>query len=331
MSNNEFGWDDLKSQLPPPKRIFTIIAVAVLLIVGVWGVMTSYYTVHADEEAVILRLGSYSQTAGPGFHFKLPFGIDKALKGQVKTVHREEFGYRTVRAGVQSEFNYRSPQAVAEALMLTGDLNLVVVGWEVQYRIDNLEDYLFEVRDVPSTIRDVSQAAMRLEVGNRSVDEVLVSDRFGLASAVADRMQATLRKFKAGVYIVKVNLKRAVPPGPVQEAFSAVNSAKQDQVRMIEEAKGLREQKVPAARGTAKRAILEAEGYKSARINRAEGETAAFLSVLSEYRKAENVTRARLYFETLAKVLPKVNELLLIEGGQGDVLKLLDLKRTGGR
>jgi membrane protease subunit HflK len=331
MSNEQFTWDDLKGQLPPPKRIFIVLALAIVLLVGVSAVTTSYYTVHADEEAVVLRLGKYQITNGPGFHFKAPFGIDKVFKGQVKTVHAEEFGYRTLRAGVQSEFDYRSPQAVSEALMLTGDLNLVVVSWEVRYRIKNLENYFFKVRNVPSTIRDVSQASMRLAVGDRSVDEVLTTDRAGIETTVATRMQATLDSFQAGVHIVKVNLKRAIPPAPVRDAFNAVNRAIQDRDRIINEAEGQRNKKIPAARGKAQRAIREAEGYQTARINRAEGETSAFLAVLAQYQKARDVTRARLYFETMEVVLPRVSELLLIEGGQDNVLKFLDLKRGGGR
>ena len=331
MNNEQFGWDDIKTQLPSPKRIFTTLAVAIGLIVGIWGILTSYYTVQADEEAVVLRLGKYNAKVGPGFHFKIPFGIDKVLKGKVKAVLSEEFGYRTVRAGVQSEFNYSSREAVAEALMLTGDLNLVVVSWEVRYKISRLDDYFFKVRDVPNTIRDVSQAVMRLEVGNRSVDEVLTTDRSGIESAVGSSMQQMLNDFEAGVQIVKINLKRSIPPAPVRDAFNAVNRAIQDRDRIINEAEGQRNKKVPAARGTAQRAIREAEGYKAARINRAEGETGAFLSVLSEYQKAQDVTRARLYFETLSAVLPRVNELLLIEGGQDNVLKFLDLKRGGGK
>jgi len=331
MNNDQFGWDDIKTQLPPPKRILMTLALAIVLILTVWGVTSSYYTVQAAEEAVVLRFGKYQGTSGPGFHFKVPFGVDKILKGEVKTVHSEEFGYRTLRAGVQSEIDYRSPKCVYEGTVLTGDLNLVVVAWEVRYKIKNLQDYFFEVRDVPNTIRDVSQAAMRLEVGNRSVDEVLMTDRSKIESEVAKRMQLVLNEFKAGVHIVKINLKRAIPPAQVRDAFSGVNRAIQDRDRIINEAEGQRNQKVPAARGTAERAISEAQGYKAARINRAKGETSAFLSVLDQYKKAEDVTRARLYFETLEQVLPKVGELLLIEGGQNNLLKHLDLKRGGIR
>ncbi len=297
----------------------------------VWGVMTSFFTVEANEEAVILRLGKVNGVVGPGFHGKIPFGIDKVFKGAVKTVHQAEFGYRTIKAGVKSSFDRSSSQVVAEATMLTGDQNLVMVNWEIRYKIKKLQNYLFEVRDPIDTLRAVSEAVMRIEVGDRSVDEALTLERTQIENAVKSKMQVSLDRFKCGIHIVKVNLKNVDPPDAVKDAFNAVNRAVQVRNRIVNEAEGERNKKVPAARGQADRAIKEAEGYEIGRLNRARGETEAFLSVLEEYRKAEDITRRRLYLEAMGRALPKAGDFTIIDSDQGGVLKLLDLNSSGAQ
>jgi modulator of FtsH protease HflK len=314
-----------------PLRVFKLVWAGVAVLLVIWGAMTSFYTVEANEEAVVLRFGVYHTTAGPGFQGKLPFGIDKVLKGEVKTIHREEFGYRTISAGITSEFDYRSPGVISEATMLTGDLNLALVNWEVRYKIRNLKDYLFEVRRPVSTLRDVSEAVMRIEVGDRSVDEVLTRQRTEIEEAVAAKMQHALDDFKCGLHIIEVNLKRVDPPEHVKDAFNAVNQAIQEQARIINEAEGQRNQKIPAARGAADRAIRESEGYMVGRINRAEGDISAFLAVLAEYEKAEDVTRRRLYLEAMEKLLPKLGKVTLVDDRGGGLLKLLDLDAGEGK
>ena len=312
-----------------PRQIFAIAWGAAGVIVVLWGVFTSFYTVEASEEAVVLRFGRYHAIEGPGFHGKLPFGIDRVLKGEVKTVHREEFGYRTTTSGVKSQFDYTSWGAVAEATMLTGDLNMALVNWEVRYKIRDLRNYLFEIRNPRETLRDVSQAVMRTEIGNRSVDEVLTLDRTDIEDAVEKKMQAQLGPdgFRSGIQIVKVNLKKLGPPDPVRDAFDAVNQAIQVRDKIINEAEGERNKNIPAARGDRDRVIKEAEGYKIGRINRAQGDTEAFLSVLEEYKKAEEITRRRLYIEAMEELLPKVGEITIIDSDESGVLKLLDLKK----
>jgi modulator of FtsH protease HflK len=318
-----------------PQQIFKALWTLVLVGLIGWGGLTGYYTVEANEEAVILRLGNFEKVSGPGFHAKLPFGIDKAYKGAIKTVHQAEFGYRTISAGQKSQFDYRSPMVVAEATMLTGDLNLVMVNWEVRFKIKDLKSYLFEVRSPVDTLRDTSEAVMRTQIGDRSVDEALTLDRTVIENEVAKNMQTTLDEFKCGIQIVKVNLKRVDPPDDVRDAFNAVNRAIQIRDRIVNEAEGERNKKIPAARGEKERAIKEAEGYKIGRLNRADGETKAFLSVLAEYRKAEDITRRRLYIEAMQKSLPKVGDLTLLDSQDKGVLKLLDLnsrtKRQGDK
>ena len=314
-----------------PQRMLKLFWLVVGLLVLMWGASSSYYTVEANEEAVVLRLGEIHDVYGPGFHGKLPFGIDRVHKRAVKTVHSAEFGYRTLSAGVKSQFDYTSPGVVAEASMLTGDLNLVMITWEVRYKIKNLKDYLFEVRDPEQTLRDVSEAVMRIEIGDRSVDEALTLDRPAIESSVKEKMQEGLDTLKCGIQIVKINLGRASPPDAVRDAFSGVNRAMQVRARIVNEAEGERNRKIPAARGAAERVVKEAEGYKIGRINRAKGETEAFLAVLTEYRKAEDITRRRLYLEAMEAALPKVGDITLIDEKDSGVLKLLDLKKGASK
>lgn len=330
----EFDWskipDDVRSRRITPRQIFILAWGGVALILVIWGLLTCWYTVGASEEAVVLRLGRFHDITGPGFHGKLPFGIDRVRKGAVKTVHREEFGYRTIKAGKVSRFDYSSPQVVSEATMLTGDLNLAMVNWEVRYRIKNLKDYLFQLIDPVDTLRDVSEAVMRTEVGDRSVDEVLTLDRITIENAVAEKMQEQLDRFEAGIRVVKVNLKRVDPPDAVRDAFNAVNQAIQTRDRIINEAEGERNRRIPAARGAKDKIIKEAEGYEVGRINRAKGDTEAFLAVLEEYGKAQDVTRRRLYLESMEKVLPKIGAITLVDSDESGVLKLLDIGREKG-
>jgi membrane protease subunit HflK len=316
-------------EIDPRKLFLTALTVAAIGLV-IWGVMSSYFTVEANEEAVVLRLGVVDRTATPGIHGKLPFGIDKAYKGAVKTVHQAEFGYRTVKAGVRSTFDYDSPTVRTEATMLTGDLNLVLVNWEIRWKIKNLESYLFKVRDPVGTMRDISEAVMRTEMGDRSVDEALTLGRTGIENEVAAKMQDMLDQYDVGIQIIKVNLKRADPPDEVKDAFNAVNRAIQVRDRIINDAEGERNKKIPAARGAKERAIKEAEGYQIGRLNRSRGETEAFLAVLTEYRSAKDVTRRRMYLDAMEASLPNVGDLTLLDDDANGVFKLLNLNDSKG-
>ena len=314
-----------------PVRIFQIIWFAAGLVLVVAGIFTSFYTLEANEEAVVLRFGKFHTVTGPGFHGKLPFGIDKVHKGAVQTVYAAEFGFRTVSAGVKTRYERANKRLTAEADMLTGDVNLAMVNWEVRWKISDLKDYLFKVRDPVGTLRDVSQAVMRIEVGDRSVDEVLTTDRISIAMAAEERMQEKLDAYGCGILIVKVNLKGVIPPDPVREAFNRVEEAKQEKDRILNLAEGLRNQKIPAARGEAEKVIKEAEGYHIGRVNRAQGDVSAFLAVLAEYRKAPEVTRRRLYLEAMEVILPKVGSITVVDGEGPGVLKHLDLGQAGGK
>ncbi len=324
-----FNPGEWAAQNPVRTFCFAWIAVGVIL-VGV-GLFTSFYTVEANEEAVILRFGKFHTITGPGFHGRLPFGIDKVYKGAVQTVNVAEFGFRTVSAGVKTRYDRSTRLLMAEADMLTGDVNLAMLNWEVRWKIRDLKDFLFKVRDPVETLRDVSQAVMRIEVGDRSVDEVLTTDRLAIATAASERMQTELDSYGCGILIVKVNLKGVVPPDPVRDAFNRVEEAKQEKDRILNLAEGLRNQRIPAARGEAEKVVKEAEGYHIGRVNRAEGDVSAFLAVLEEYRKAPEVTRRRLYLEAMEEILPNVGEITVVDGEGPGVLKHLDLGRQGGQ
>jgi len=300
-------------------RLLLIVFVVILVI---WALASSFYTVGVQENAIILRFGRYSKSVGvigPGLHMKLPFGIDRVYAAAVKEVKREEFGYRTLRAGIESQYE------VMTSLMLTGDLNVANVRWVVRYKINDLENYVINIRDPRAAVRDVSDAVMRRVVGDYSVDEVLTIGRQEIQTNAQEAMQKLLDEYGAGIKIVAVRLKESAPPDEVRQAFNEVNQALQEKERTIQEAKGERNRRIPAARGDKERAILEAEGYKQEKINRAEGEVKEFEAVLERYEKAREITRRRLYLETMAEVLAKAGKKMVIEGN-GEVLKLLPLE-----
>ncbi|HHT9126432.1 MAG TPA: FtsH protease activity modulator HflK [Candidatus Brocadiia bacterium] len=297
-------------------------------IVVIVGAFSSFFTVKANEEAVILRFGKYVETMGPGLHLKLPFGVDKVLRAEVKRIYNEEFGFRTIGTG---SFDYTSPAVQAESLMLTGDLNCANVHWVIRYKIGNLKDYLFNARDVKDAIRGVSQAVMRQLAGDRSIDEVLTIGRTEIEDATRAAVKELLDKFGCGIDVQAVLLKGVNPPAPVKDAFDAVNQAVQLRDKIINEAEGQKNKLLPAAEGKKNQAIKEAEGYRVKRINQATGDTKAFLVVYEEYKKAEDVTRRRLYLETMAKILSKCEKLYIIDEEQKGILPMLRLGEEGDK
>ncbi len=316
----DFSFDKL--QLEPFKKY--IIPVAFILGIIIIG-YSSIYTVKANQEAAILRFGRYIKTVGPGLHGKLPFGIDKVYIGEVKRIYNEEFGYRTLRSGRESIIEYDFRGAKDVSLMLTGDRNCAEVNWVVRYKIKDLEGFLFNVRNVKSTIRDVSEAVMRRTVGDRSIDEVLTIGRRDIEESVRGEMEDILDLYGCGIDIQVVNLKGVNPPRQVKDAFDAVNKAVQLRDQIINEAEGKKNKIIPAAMGKKEQVIKEAEGYKIKRINEATGDTKSFLAVWKEYEKAKDVTRRRLYLETMSKVIPECEEIYIIDKEQKGILPFLNL------
>lgn len=312
-------------QIPAVNRrliVYIIVAVVVLIILA-----TTLYQVGADEVGVIKRFGAYVTTTQPGLHLKIPFGIDNVTKVPVQRVQKEEFGFRTARPGVRTE--YVRGRSLEESLMLTGDLNSAVVEWIVQYRVKDPVDYLFNVREVRTTIRDVSESVMRQVVGDRSVDEVIILSRREVALKAKQALQEILDSYGTGIHVVTVELKDVNPPDPVKPAFNEVNEAKQEMERMVNQAWETYNKAVPKASGEAERTIRQAEGYELNRVNRAKGDANKFLAVWKEYNRSKDVTRRRLYLETMNEVLPKISKKYIVDSEQKGLVQLLRLEEKG--
>lgn len=305
-------------------QTFLVIIVALLIVVVVTIAM-SFYTIDANENGVILRFGKYHKTTYPGLHLKLPWGIDKLYTVRVDYQWKEEFGFRTARPGVKTI--YSKNQYTDESWMLTGDLNIADVQWIIQYKIKDPIKFLFNVREQSGTIRAVAEAAMRFVVGDRSFQEVLQSDRRKIALLAQDYMQQTLDQYDLGVDIQLVQLITVQPPGPVFDSYNEVNRAKQEQETAINEASQVYNKEIFRVEGEAKRIVQEARGYAIDRTNRAKGDAELFTSVYNEYMKAKDVTRQRLYLETMESVMKQVNEKILIDKGVKSLVPFLNLSR----
>ena len=314
-------WDDIQPylRLITPFRIL----LAILVLLGLVASATSFYTVEADEEAVVLLFGKNVGQTGPGLHFKLPFGIEKAIKVPIRSIFKEEFGFRTLQAGVRTQYDRRDfPD---ESLLLTGDLNIADVEWVVQYRIREPEKFLFEIRDARRSLRDLSEAVMRLVVGDHTVTEVLTVGRIEIQAEVKQRLQKLLEQYNTGIYLVNVTLQDVNPPETVKASFNAVNEAKQEKERLINEADTDYNQVVPRAKGLALQQISEAEGYAMKRVNEARGDADRFNAIRQEYQNAKEVTRRRLYLETMSEILPAVKEIYVIDGKSNAPIPILQL------
>ncbi|NOY68247.1 MAG: FtsH protease activity modulator HflK [Deltaproteobacteria bacterium] len=298
-----------------------LLIVAVFLVVLMGSTMV--FMVGSNELGVIQRFGRYVRTVSPGLHFKLPALVEKLTKVKTDFVYTEKFGSSSDPASVSGRFS-AGTERIDATMMLTGDLNVGVVPWIVQYRIKDPYNYLFKVRDVPQLIRDMSEASMRLVVGDRSINEV-ISKRQEIAIEAKRRLQKDMKEAESGVEIVAVELQNTNVPGPVQNSFNEVNKAVQEREKVIYQAKEGYNKVIPEARGEADRTIETSKGYATARINRAKGETARFTDLYDEYTKARDVTRRRLYFEMLKDVIPKLKNRYIIDAGEKNLLPFLNL------
>lgn len=301
---------------------FVLILIAALILF-----FTGLYTINPEEVGVIQRFGKYVATTEPGLHFKIPFGVDTLTKVKVKHVYKEEFGFRTLESGVNTRYSNRS--FATESIMLTGDLNIADVEWIVQFRIKDPVKFLFNVRNVTETLRDMSESTMQEVVGDRSVDEVIVLSRKDIAIQASELLQQQLDYYQSGIEIVTINLQNVNPPDPVKPAFNDVNSAKQERERIVNDAWQQYNNIIPEARGKAKRTIEEAEGYAVNRINRATGDANRFIEMLTQYRLAKSVTKKRMYLETMQKILPQLENVYIVDEDQKGVLPLLNLDKGG--
>jgi membrane protease subunit HflK len=316
MSNQQF-------QVPPQvEALFKNarqIVVGALVLVLVW---TGFFQVGPEEVGVITRFGKYTREVNPGLNFKIPL-VERVTKVAVERQQKQEFGFRTVESNVRSDYTKRG--TADESLMLTGDLNLADVEWVVQYRISNAYQYLFKVRHPEITLRDLSESSMRQVVGDRTVNEVLTVGRTEVALAVKDLIQNLSDEYELGICIEQVVLQDVNPPDPVKSAFNAVNEAQQEKETLINQAKSEYNRVIPHARGQARETIQKAEGYATARVNNAQGEATRFELLYQEYVKAPEVTRRRLYMETMQRVLPELGNKIITDQEGNNVLPLLQM------
>lgn len=307
-----------------PRGILLLAALLVLaLIVGLGAV----YTVGPEEVGVVQRFGAYARTTDPGLHVKLPLGIETVSKVPVQRQLKAEFGFRTAEPGIRTE--YSAAAFTGESNMLTGDLNAAVVEWVVQYRIVDPVKYLFRVRNVGDTLRDMSEAVMRAVVGDRTVNEVLTVGRQEISDLVEQQLQKLCDQYETGIKIDQVVLQDVNPPDPVKPSFNQVNEAQQEREKLINQAQSEYNKVIPRAKGQAEQTIEAAQGYALNRVNSAEGEAARFKALYAAYRKAPEVTRRRIYLETMAKVLPKAGRKVVVDDSVRGVLPLLNLDVPG--
>ncbi len=309
-----------KKNLPKIAKFTPIIITAFILLIGL---VSSLYSVGPDEVGVVRLLGKYVRTTNPGLHLKLPFGFEKINNVKVKYIFKEEFGFRTLQPGVVSKYSQK--QYFDESLMLTGDLNVIVVEWIVQFKVKDPVKLLFNIRTPRDTIRNISEAVMRQVVGDNSVNEVLTSRRIEMNQEVQERLQQILDSYDSGIQIVTVKLLNVNPPDSVKPSFNEVNEAKQEKEQVINQAWEAYNKAVPAAKGKAQRTIKEAEGYALARVNQAQGDAAKFIATWKAYVTAKDVTRKRLYLETMNIVIPKAGTKYIIDPSQKGILPLLNL------
>lgn len=308
-------WSDLDQLRPYAIWLFPALLIA-------WLLFTSVYTIQAESQGVVLRFGRYVKTVEPGLRFKFPFGIDKVSIVPVKRQLKQEFGFGTSGATDPTQFSLEQKE---ERGMVTGDLNIATVEWVIQYRVEKPKLYLFKVREPGLTLRDISESVMRTVVGDRTVDEVITIGRQEIEVDALLQLQEQVDKYELGLSIDQVQLKNVNPPLPVQPSFNEVNQAQQEREQMINVANGEYNKEVPRASGEAQQKIQAAQGYAIKRVNESQGDATRFNAVFSEYSKAPEVTKQRIYIETMQEVLPALGRKIILDDQASQVLPLLQL------
>lgn len=319
----QFG-DKTVNVKPPGGGGILVAAAVIALVIGAFG---SFYTVQQEEAGVVTRFGKHIKTVGPGLKFKIPFGVDKVVKVPVQRLLKHEFGFGTERNTNPHQWTSSDEQRKEKA-MVTGDLNAALVEWVIQFRITEPEKYLFKVRNAEKTLRDTSEAVMREVVGDRTVDEVITVGRQDIEAECTEKLRALADLYELGITIDQTQLKNVDPPEPVQSSFNEVNKAQQERESAINVANGQYNKTVPKARGEAQKLITEAEGYATQRVNEAEGDAARFTALLTEYQKAPEVTRRRIYLETMEEVMPRLGNKVILDEEASQVLPFLPLNSS---
>jgi membrane protease subunit HflK len=321
MDPQQFDLKNVKLPQINPKAV--TIVVIVLLVISF--VSSLWFTVEPEEVGIVLRFGEYTRTVNPGLNFKMPFGVEEVVKVPVERQLKLEFGFRSSTPGVRTRYSATNYQE--ESLLLTGDLNAAEVEWIVQFRIKDPYQFLFRVRNAEQTFRDINEAIMRGIVGDRTVDEVITFGRQEVADAVSVKIQELCDQYELGIKVDQVVLQDANAPKPVQPAFNEVNEAEQEKEKLINQAKSEYNKIIPRARGIAEKTIQEAQGYALERVNRARGEASKFDSIFTEYSKAQDVTRQRIYLETMNDIMQNVGRKLITDEQATGILPLFQLEK----
>lgn len=296
-----------------------------MALVGVVVLWSTFFQIETEEAGVITRFGRYVRTVDPGLNMKIPFA-ERVYKVPVERQQKLEFGFRTTNPGVRTEYTRQG--TAGESLMLTGDLNLADVEWVVQYRISDPYNFLFKVRNPENALRDISEAAMRQVVGDRTVNEVLTIGRQEIGGKLEELMQEICDEYMMGVKIDQVVLQDVNPPEPVKAAFNAVNQAQQEKETLINQAKSAYNKVIPKASGEAEETIQKSQGYATERVNMAEGEVARFNAIYDEYVKAPEVTKRRIYLETMTEIIQGMGKVIITDEEGGNVLPLLQMQMS---
>jgi membrane protease subunit HflK len=296
----------------------------IVIIIAVAIVFTTWFTIEPEEAGIVLRFGRFTRQVPSGLHMKLPYPLETVVKVPVERQLKEEFGFRTQKADIRTTYSKEGYEA--ESLMLTGDLNVAVVEWIAQFRVRDPYRYLFKVRGVRQTFRDMNETVMREVVGDRSVNEVLTVGRQEIAGEVEQRLQALCDQYETGIKVEQIVLQDVNPPDAVKPSFNEVNQAQQEREKLINQARADYNQVIPRAKGQAQQAIEQAQGFATDRVNRARGDAELFLQVHAAYKRAPEVTRRRMYLETMAEIYPKVKRKIVFDEKLKGVLPLLPLQ-----
>ena len=305
-----------------PEFNFKITPVIIGAIV-LW-LLTGIYIVGPDEVGVVRTFGEFTRVTQSGLNWKFPAPIEIANTPKVTEVKRIEIGFRSMKNG-----QYRTVEK--ESLMLTGDENIVDAEMIVQYKIKDPVDYLFNIVGPELTVRQAAEASLRTVVGRNKIDETLTTGKFTIQEETKLQLQSILDMYESGIHVVAVQLQDVSPPKEVIGAFKDVASAKEDKNRMINQAEGYRNDVIPKARGEAEAMIRDAEGFRDSRVKRAEGDAAKFTTILKEYNKSKSITEKRLYLETMEKVVPDIEKIVVPDKDSGNMLNLLNLFPGAGK
>lgn len=293
----------------------------IIVILAIYGAFTSFYKIEESQQGVVTRFGAFSHIADPGPHFKLPFGIDQVYEIEVTRVHELQFGFR-------KDSRIATKQARLESLMLTGDLNVAVVEWILNYKIVDPKKYLFHAVNVEKNIHDISISVMRRVVGDKLVSDVLTTDRVEIANKAMQLTQQTIDLYDMGILITKIALQNVTPPEPVKPAFNEINIARQEKERMVNEAQGIYNKIIPEAEGKANKIVAEAEAYAVARINRAKGDADRYREMLAAYQAAPQITRKRMYLETMQEIFSNPDKITIVDSQIKGLLPIFSNKEV---